>query len=149
MVERIISLNDDQINYENKVVEFNGITYEDAALSNSSQVKAEFYKIAGLDSVPKELQITYPRTKDQKNAEVMDKGYEWFGNNHSGLEKCRTKAQIYEALPHILDKDITLPYNEKRQSYNGGKNNSGGRNNYGGYGGHQKPRNHGYNFRKS
>ncbi len=116
VIERVIWLEGGTINYENKLVKFDDVTYENAGLSTSGQVKAEFYKIAGLDTIPKDILITYPRTKRQKNETVMTKGYEWFGCNHNGVAKKRGTVKIEKALPNILDSDITLPYYEQNDS---------------------------------
>ncbi len=147
--ERTIALNEGIIKYDVISVGFVDVTYENAGFSTSGQVKAEFYKIAGLNSVPKDIAITYPRNKDQKDNEVMTEGFKWFANNHSKITKRRTDAKIYKALPRILDADITLVYNEDPPN-SGGQNKGGygGNSNYKGNGNRNNNGRNGNNYRR-
>ncbi len=116
VIERCISCEDGKLCYEMKEIPFEKITYEKAMLSES--VKNEFYKIAGLETVPEGIAITYPRTKGQREDEVLTNGYEWFSNNHTtvsgkGMAKDRSDMKIERALPGILTENFSLPYNEK------------------------------------
>lgn len=102
-------------NYKIVPLSKDGITYESAEFSKS--VKDEFYKIAGLNSVPENVEITYPKTIEQKKSgESLTEGFNWFTNNHVipsiGSRKDMT---IMESLPHILDKNILLSYNETKE----------------------------------
>lgn len=116
VIERSISCEDGKLCYEMKDILFDEITYEKAMLSES--VKSEFYKIAGLETIPKGIAITYPRTKEQRDDTVMTNGYEWFSNNHTtvsgkGMAKDRGDMKIERVLPGILTENFSLPYNEK------------------------------------
>ena len=96
------------------------VSYEDAQFSK--EVKAEFYKIAGLKSVPENIEITYPRGESQKNTEELTEGFKWFAENHS-MEKQREKSEIKNRLPYILEEDFSLPYySEKKEEEKKEKN---------------------------
>ena len=100
------------------------LTYEQAGLS--VHAKKEFYKIAGLDSVPENMEISYPKDIAQKN-KAIEKGYEWFVRNrgtNSGKKFAseREDIKIYANLPNILDTDLGMAYSEKKWQ-NNGKNN--------------------------
>lgn len=116
VAERKIEIIDGKIEYNLKPIEIDGISYEDAGLSDT--VKEEFYKIAGLESVPEGVEITYPKEKSQKN-ETLTEGYKWFVNNHTTLSgrmaRYRSDMKIINALPEILDEDFSLAYNEDKK----------------------------------
>ncbi len=98
------------------------ITYEKVGFSSS--VKAEFYKIAGLESIPEDIEITYPKDFTQKNKAII-KGYQWFVNNHfnpkAKFPKKREEAMIHTPLPKILDEDITMAYCKPEEPRNNKK----------------------------
>ena len=131
---RNISLIDDEVAYVEEDYNFNDVNYESAKLSNTA--KAEFEKIASFNGVPKNYEVCYPKT-----SAVDDNGFEWFIANHyeggfiSMIDK-REKMYINEALPHILDADISMPCLDKarkRSGYNNNQNrnaNNGNRNNH-------------------
>lgn len=125
VLERKISLVDDCLDYSVEKFFSEKTTYESVGFSRN--VKQEFYKIAGLNSVSKNIRITYPKTYEQKDAELKE-GYKWFVNNHTTVSGKRmpnklTDVKISYALPGILDKDTGLPYNVKKNNYvyKGGK----------------------------
>ena len=142
VVERRIEVSDGTLAYEMTQIPVDTISYEEAGLSKT--VKDEFYKIAGLESVPEDVEITYPKDQGQKNKPLTE-GYRWFVNNHTThdgrMARGRADVEIIDILPEILKEDFTLPYNEKPKknskgsNYNG-KNNHGGRNTF-----HQKGKN--------
>lgn len=112
VLERKISLVDDRLDYSVEKFFSEKTTYENVGFSRN--VKREFYKIAGLNSVSKNVQITYPKTYEQKDEELKE-GYKWFVNNHTtvsgkSMPKNRTDVEIIHALPGILDKETGLPY---------------------------------------
>ena len=93
--------------------ELQKVTYQDAEFSK--EAKAEFYKIAGLNSVPENVQITYPRMKNQKDGTLVQ-GFKWFVENHSNqgrMPNRRENAIIKYALPGILENDFLLEYLEE------------------------------------
>lgn len=109
--ERKIKIKDGVLNYSEIPFDFDA-TYEEAGFS--SYVKAEFYKIAGFDSVPKNMEITYPKDISQKNRPIQ-KGYSWFVENHGTLStskwaKGREDINIRRVLPKITGKEIGLDY---------------------------------------
>lgn len=125
VAERRITLTEGRVDYLVKEIPFENISYEDAQLSES--VKEEFYKIAGLDSVPEEIQVTYPRILSQREGNLTE-GYRWFAGNHktvSGkrMPKNRVDMQIVQALPGILDDEPYLRYESSKEGMSGGENN--------------------------
>ena len=72
--ERRIALKDGKLEYKVSPLT-TALTYEQAGLS--VHAKKEFYKIAGLDSVPENMEISYPKDIAKKN-KAIEKGYEWF-----------------------------------------------------------------------
>lgn len=118
VLERKIVLIEDRVDYLLEDISYDEITYESAKFSESPKVKDEFYKISGLNTVPKNMQITYPRTYEQKDSK-MTEGFKWFGNNHQtiskkGLPKNRADVKIVRELPGILNHEIGLPYSIKK-----------------------------------
>lgn len=113
--ERRITLENGELKYE--VLPVKTIpTYEQAGLS--AHAKKEFYKIAGLYSVPENMEITYPKDIRQKNR-AIEKGYEWFVKNrgtNSGKKFAsgRTDIKIYKTLPNILDAELGLSYSAQK-----------------------------------
>lgn len=113
--ERKINLTGGSLEYSVEEIPFDGITYEQAEFSG--YVKEEFYKIAGLNSVPKDMQITYPRTLEQKDGK-MKEGFKWFGKNHWSISKKRTGVipedrkdmEILRTLPALTSPNVGLPY---------------------------------------
>lgn len=125
--ERKIEMGADGLSYVVENVPMAEITYEAAGLSET--VKAEFYKIAGLHSLPEDVQVTYPRTPQQKDG-PMEKGFEWFVANHGGsrMRTKRTQMQIIEPLPPILAENVGLPYQVGRDGgFQPGRPQNGGR----------------------
>lgn len=146
VMERRIEVSDGILAYEMTQIPVDTISYEEAGMSKT--VKDEFYKIAGLESVPEDVEITYPKEKDQRNKPLTE-GYRWFVNNHtthSGrMARGRADVKVIDILPEILAEDFSLPYNEKspknsgfqnhnhngnRSSYSGGRNNQNGKNTF-------------------
>lgn len=154
---RDISYKNNEVSYAENDYDFNNVNYDDAQLSKN--VEAEFKKIANFDSVPKDLEVCYPKT-----TESDDKGFEWFIANHyeNGLIRMipnREQMIINESLPYILDNDISMPCLNKAKSKNSssdkkdGSNNSGKFNNSNkqknganGYQGNHKKNNHNKNY---
>lgn len=125
VTERRITVDDGKIKYIlDEADQFDDITYESVGFSNT--VKKEFYKIAGLKTVPADVEITYPKENEQKG-KLLDEGYKWFTNNLTfvtgGMVRNRESMKISEALPQILDQDFSLPYNDKPVKKNSYKNN--------------------------
>lgn len=112
--ERTVGVSDGKVSYQIVAVPTENITYEKAGLSEP--VKKEFYKIAGLNSVPADVEITYPKDKTQKG-QTLTEGYRWFVNNHTTwngrMVRSRTDVKIVAVLPEILEEDFSLPYNSK------------------------------------
>lgn len=115
--ERKIEVKNGMLKYSEIPVEIN-VSYEEAGLSSS--VKAEFYKIADLDSVPEDMEITYPKDIAQKNA-AIDKGFKWFVKNRGTVSgkswaSGRDDIKIERVLPKITSKELGMPYSgqEKR-----------------------------------
>lgn len=77
--ERTISIESNQLVYKLESKEYNAVNYENAKFSTT--VKEEFYKIAGLESISEDIEITYPKEIVQKN-QAIEKGYQWFVGNH-------------------------------------------------------------------
>lgn len=109
-----MGVSDGKVSYQIVAVPTENITYEKAGLSEP--VKKEFYKIAGLNSVPADVEITYPKDKTQKG-QTLTEGYRWFVNNHTTwngrMVRSRTDVKIVAVLPEILEEDFSLPYNNK------------------------------------
>lgn len=110
--ERKITVQNGKIEYKMEEQKLSRVSYEDAQFSK--EVKAEFYKIAGLKSVPEDVEITYPRVESQKNIEELTEGFKWFAENHS-MEKQREKSEIKNRLPYILEEDFSLPYYSEKK----------------------------------
>jgi len=88
-------------------------TYEDAEFSQTC--KGEFYKIAGLHTVPKDIEITYPKTLKQKKTGDTGEGFRWFGDNHKtisgkGMPNSRKDRNYLLTLPLLGSDDMGLPY---------------------------------------
>lgn len=87
----------------------------------SEAVKDEFFKIADINAVPKGVEITYPKTWDQRNQPLRE-GFQWFGQNHGTLSeerrmpRNRADVTIKNVLPNILEEDFSLPYNPNHQN---------------------------------
>ena len=90
--------------------------YEQAGFSSDAKVKEGFKLIAGLESVPVDRQITYPRMLNQKDDKSLDKGFLWFGQNHltrqknntykpGGMPNNRVNAKIRKELPALTDSE--------------------------------------------
>ena len=107
--ERVIRLKNGNLNYELMELPVDGITYESAGFS--STVKKEFYKIAGLETIPENVEITYPKTIEQKG-QPLTEGFKWFVNNHKTLSgggmRGRNNVRIETVLPSILDEDVSM-----------------------------------------
>lgn len=116
VIERNIEVTDGKLEYNLKPISI-AVSYDGAGLSK--EVKDEFYKIAGLESVPEDVEITYPKDKYQKG-KPLTKGYSWFVNNHKTLSgkmaKGRADVKIDKTLPEIMENDFSMEYNEKVQS---------------------------------
>lgn len=127
VVERNIEVKAGKIKYNLKPIS-TMVSYDDAGLSK--EVKEEFYKIAGLNSVPKNVEITYPKDKGQKG-KPLTKGYSWFVNNHKtlsgGMARGRADVKIERVLPEIMDEDFSMEYNEKPQGNSKFSNHKGKR----------------------
>ena len=130
--ERKIKLTEDGLNYSVEEIPLKNITYETVGFSQN--VKEEFYLIAGLNTVSKNIPITYPRTYEQKNGK-MEEGFKWFGLNHwigkagNGIIGNRKNVEILKTLPPIKT-DKGLPYNpqveRKKQYWNSNHSGNGG-----------------------
>lgn len=112
--ERKIWVEDGKLNYKaDEEYTFQGLTYKDAELS--TEVKDEFYRIANLEAVPEDVEITYPKTRQQRNR-VLQEGYQWFVHNHRkrkgrGMIQGRTDIKVEQTLPSILEEDFSIKYN--------------------------------------
>lgn len=121
--ERKINLTEGSLEYSVEEIPFDDITYEQAEFS--AYVKEEFYKIAGLNSVPEDIQITYPRTLGQKNGK-MKEGFKWFANNHriisknsaNAIPKYRKDMKILRTLPALSSPNVGLPYDIQKKVTN-------------------------------
>ena len=120
--ERKIKLAEDGLVYSVEKIPLENITYETVGFSQN--VKEEFYLIAGLNTVSKNIPITYPRTYEQKNGK-MEEGFKWFGLNHwigkagNGMIGNRKNVEILKTLPPIKT-DKGLPYDpqvERKKQY--------------------------------
>lgn len=109
VAERTISLSEGHLEYAVHELPQTVFTYDDVGFSNS--VKEEFYKMAGLYSIPTDMEITYPKCRSQKE-QVLTEGYKWFVENHRTMRMPRKRVdmRIGHELPHILDRDLGLPY---------------------------------------
>lgn len=112
--ERKIWVEDGKLNYKaDEEYAFQGLTYEKAELS--TEVKKEFYKIVNLKAVPEDVEITYPKTRQQRNI-ILQEGYQWFVHNHRkrkgrGMIQGRTDIKVEQTLPSILEEDFSIKYN--------------------------------------
>lgn len=105
--ERKIMLKQSKVSYDVSSYDYSKLTYGNVGFSTS--VQKEFEKITGLNSVPKQYEICYPKTIGDD-----DHGFEWFQTNHnSKIARSREEMMIKMALPKILDKDISLPQTKK------------------------------------
>ena len=105
--ERKIMLKQSKVSYDVASYDYSNITYGNVGFSAS--VQKEFEKITGLNSVPKQYEICYPKTTSDD-----DHGFEWFQTNHnSKIARSREEMMIKMSLPKILDKDIWLPQTKK------------------------------------
>lgn len=105
--ERKIMLKQSKVSYDVSSYDYSKLTYGNVGFSIS--VQKEFEKITGLNSVPKQYEICYPKTIDDD-----DHGFEWFQTNHnSKIARSREEMMIKMTLPKILDKDISLPQTKK------------------------------------
>ena len=133
VVERNITICGGKISYLMNEIPIEDISYEEVGFSET--VKEEFYKIAGLKSVPKDVEITYPKEKSQKGKPLTE-GYKWFVNNHrpsSGprVPNGRILAIINDVLPDISEEDFSLEYNGRDYAEDYGKKRNDRRNNRG------------------
>lgn len=135
--ERKLDMTDNRINYRMVPYETDQISYENAGFS--AEVKDEFYVMADLHAVPENVEITYPKTEDQKGKPLTE-GFQWFGKNHGtisgkGMPKNRADVVIKNVLPDIMEEDFSLPYYKNYSKKNNGKNsfqsNGKGGNHYG------------------
>lgn len=105
--ERKIMLKQSKVSYDVSSYDYSKLTYGNVGFSVS--VQKEFEKITGLNSVPKQYEICYPKTIGDD-----DHGFEWFQTNHnSKIARSREEMMIKMALPKILDKDISLLQTKK------------------------------------
>ena len=114
---KIVVSEDHKIVYRMDEISEDNVTYESCGFSRD--VRDPFLKITGLYSVPKEIEITYPKTIEQKN-QTMTEGYRWFMNNHgtvSGKRMAinRVDMKVEQSLPDIMDKDFSLKFNSHSQ----------------------------------
>ena len=114
--ERCVGMKGNELTYEIQEKTFSPLSYEDAGFSD--EVKKEFFKMAGLDTLPEDVKITYPRTSEQINM-LLYKGFEWYEANHNNgkLVHDRTEMTISQLLPSVLNEDLTLKYNQKKTNY--------------------------------
>lgn len=101
---------------------------EEKGAGFSKVVKEEFFKIADIDAVPDNVEITYPKIWDQKDKPLTE-GFRWFGKNHGTLSgknmpTNRADVRIKNVLPGIMDEDFSLPYYLKPNYQNQKKRNS-------------------------
>lgn len=105
--ERKIMLKQSKVSYDVSSYDYSKLTYGNVGFSIS--VQKEFEKITGLNSVPKQYEICYPKTIGDD-----DHGFEWFQTNHnSKIARSREEMMIKMSLPKILNKDISLPQTKK------------------------------------
>lgn len=113
---RMISVEHGKISYgENPdlLAKYLDISYEDADFSK--HCKSQFYRIAGLDSVGKEIKVMYPKTLKQVRTGDNREGFRWFSENHTningnGMPNNRRQRKICVALPLLEDDEVGLPY---------------------------------------
>lgn len=127
ITERKIEVKNGMLEYAEVPSDIN-VTYEAAEFSSS--VKEEFYKIAGLDSIPENMEITYPKDFTQKN-KAIETGFSWFVENHETVSgkkwaSGREDIKIKRVLPKITSKELGMPYGGQEKHGNNfrGKNNS-------------------------
>ena len=127
ITERKIEVKNGMLEYAEVPSDIN-VTYEAAEFSSS--VKEEFYKIAGLDSIPENMEITYPKDFTQKN-KAIETGFSWFVENHGTVSgkkwaSGREDIKIERVLPKITSKELGMPYGGQEKHGNNfrGKNNS-------------------------
>lgn len=115
--ERCVTCQDDELLYKVKENTYDVVRYEEVGFSKDA--KKEFYKIAGLETVPIDVEISYPKTANLKNKPI-ENGYEWFVNNHDvgRMVNRRNAMRIKQQLPSILDEDFSLPYYQKQENTN-------------------------------
>ena len=118
VLERKIEVSEDhKIEYRMDEISEDNVTYESCEFS--SDVRDPFSKITGLYSVLEDIEITYPKTVEQKN-QTMTEGYRWFMNNHgtvSGKRMAinRVDMKVEQSLPDIMDDDFSLKFNSHSQ----------------------------------
>lgn len=139
VLERKIQMSDTRLSYVVQSRPVESLSYEDVGFSNC--VRDEFYKISDFTSVPEGVEITYPKTVDQKGKSLTE-GYCWFVENHKnlagkGMPTKRTEMKIRKVLPTILEEDFSLPYYVNYQK----KKNSGKKTYSGNAGGNRKGKN--------
>lgn len=120
VMERKITVNGDSLAYEKQKFDYSDLNYESVGFSES--VKEDFIKISGLYSIPEDVEITYPKTYEQKN-KPLSEGYKWFMNNHgtisgNSMAKSREDIRIHTVLPRINDNDISMPYYKENDFVN-------------------------------
>ena len=108
---RTITMENERLEYKMEPFLWGKISYGEKGAEFSLSVKEEFYKIARLESISSDIEITYPKDERQKINPVLTEGYRWFVNNHQkGMKTKRTDMEIKKILPYILDKNLGLPY---------------------------------------
>ncbi len=109
--KRTITMENERLEYKMEPFLWGKISYGEKGAEFSLSVKEEFYKIARLESISSDIEITYPKDERQKINPVLTEGYRWFVNNHQkGMKTKRTDMEIKKILPYILDKNLGLPY---------------------------------------
>lgn len=111
---------------ENEYYLTESFSYDEAGFSNN--VKDEFFKISGLKTIPDDIEITYPKTIEQKG-KLLNEGYKWFMNNHATttgkkMPRRREEILIREVLPEVGADNVTLSYNKPMNSNNSYSGNS-------------------------
>lgn len=130
--ERKIGLRNGMLDYSDIPVDIN-TTYEESGLSLSA--KLEFYKIAGFDSVPENMEITYPKVIAQKD-KAIEKGFDWFVENREILSGKtmplgREDIKIKRVLPRVMSIELGMPYSKpKKSKKNLGSTNNSNKNNF-------------------
>lgn len=109
VLERTVTVSNGMVTYDLEEGKRESLSYEKAEFS--VEAKAEFVKIAGLDSVLENVEVTYPKTIDQKEKPLTE-GYKWFECNHSKKVWKRRDMIIKETLPTIQCEDFSLKYYE-------------------------------------
>ena len=125
--ERKLTINDGLVDYQMVPYSYEHISYENVGFSGT--VKKEFFIIADIAAVPEGVEITYPKTEDQKGKPLTE-GFQWFGCNHGTLlgramPKNRADVQIKRELPYITEEDFSLPYYKSPDKKDSGKKGSG------------------------